>query len=115
MTEGQEKAIRRLRIHKDFTEMDNGNCVVNINDVKIALALIEQQDFKISSLKEEQQENAKLKNELKEKDKIIDLMAERVFLTEKEWKHMKKRRFLRKDFDLKKEIKNYFENKAKEV
>ena len=62
---------------------------------------------------EEQQENAELKNELKEKDKIIDLMAERVFLTEKEWKHMKKRRFLRKDFDLKKEIKNYFENKAK--
>lgn len=58
---------------------------------------------------------AELKNKLKEKDKIIDLMAERVFLTEKEWEHMKKRRFLRNDFDLKKEIKNYFENKAKEV
>lgn len=73
-------------------------------------------DRKEECLIEEQQENAELKNKLKEKDKIIDLMAERAVLTEEEWKEIKEKNIynvIQKDTH--KLIKQYFENKAKEV
>ena len=53
---------------------------------------------------------------LEEKDKIIDLMAERVLLTEEEWKEIKEKNIynvIKKDTH--KLIKQYFENKAKEL
>ena len=52
---------------------------------------------------EEQQENAELKNKLKEKDKIIDSMVE----------EFKEKTLMYTDFT--EEIKQYFENKSKEV
>ena len=67
-------------------------------------------------LKELKKENEELKNKLKEKDKIIDLMAERAVLTEEEWKEIKEKNIynvIQKDTH--KLIKQYFENKAKEV
>lgn len=73
-------------------------------------------DRKEECLIAEQQENAELKNKLKEKDKIIDLMAERAVLTEEEWKEIKEKNIynvIQKDTH--KLIKQYFENKAKEV
>ena len=54
-------------------------------------------------------------DELEQKDKIIDLMAERVLLTEEEWKEIKEKNIynvIKKDTH--KLIKQYFENKAKE-
>ena len=53
---------------------------------------------------EEQQENAELKNKLEEKDKIIDSMAE----------EFKEKTLMYTDFT-EEEIKQYFEDKAKEV
>ena len=53
---------------------------------------------------------------LEEKDKIIDLMAERVLLTEEEWEEIKEKNIynvIKKDTH--KLIKQYFENKAKEL
>lgn len=53
-------------------------------------------------------------DELEQKDKIIDLMAERVLLTEEEWKEIKEKNIynvIKKDTH--KLIKQYFENKAK--
>lgn len=53
---------------------------------------------------------------LEEKDKIIDLMAERVLLTEEEWEEIKEKiiyNVIKKDTH--KLIKQYFENKAKEL
>lgn len=53
---------------------------------------------------------------LEEKDKIIDLMAERVLLTEEEWEEIKEKNIynvIKKDAH--KLIKQYFENKAKEL
>lgn len=98
MNKEEKEAVEHLK------ETSKDRMIIPLDDeILIAVNLIEKL----------QKENAELKNELKEKDKIIDLIAERVFLTEKEWEHMKKRRFLRNDFDLKKEIKNYFENIAK--
>ena len=55
-------------------------------------------------------------DELEQKDKIIDLMAERVLLTEEEWKEIKEKNIynvIKKDTH--KLIKQYFENKAKEL
>lgn len=54
-------------------------------------------------------------DELEQKDKIIDLMVERVLLTEEEWKEIKEKNIynvIKKDTH--KLIKQYFENKAKE-
>lgn len=98
-------------------------------------------DRKEECLIAEQQENAELENELEQKDKrieqyqnmlvtndmlhviecenkdrIIDLMAERAVLTEEEWKEIKEKNIynvIQKDTH--KLIKQYFENKAKEV
>lgn len=53
---------------------------------------------------------------LEEKDKIIDLMTERVLLTEEEWEEIKEKiiyNVIKKDTH--KLIKQYFENKAKEL
>lgn len=54
--------------------------------------------------------------ESQEKNKIIDLMTERVLLTEEEWKEIQEKNIynvIKKDtHEL---IKRYFENKAKEV
>lgn len=55
-------------------------------------------------------------DELEQKDKIIDLMVERVLLTEEEWKEIKEKNIynvIKKDTH--KLIKQYFENKAKEL
>lgn len=72
---------------------------------------------------EEQQENAELENELKEKDKIIDLMAETIECNQHKNIDMtdfdevcKKLNCNKKCLFVKIEcIKQYFENKAKEV
>lgn len=53
---------------------------------------------------------------LEEKDKIIDLMAERVLLTEEEWEEIKEKNIYNViKQDTHKLIKQYFENKAKEL
>lgn len=60
------------------------------------------------------EEFSKLNKQLQNKDKIIDLMAERVLLTEEEWKEIKEKNIynvIKKDTH--KLIKQYFENKAK--
>ena len=61
-------------------------------------------------------ERDKLQKIVEQKDKIIDLMAERAVLTEEEWKEIKEKNIynvIQKDtHEL---IKQYFENKAKEV
>ena len=57
-----------------------------------------------------------MKEEVEQKDKIIDLMAERVLLTEEEWKEIKEKNIynvIKKDTH--KLIKQDFENKAKEL
>ena len=135
MTEeqAQAKAIFRLKEHKDFAGMDNGCCVINVKDLEIVLTLIEQQKEQINYLRrscdrkeecliEEQQENAELKNKLKEKDKIIELMTEYIdYIADEidderfcdENKYRKNIIFC--DEDCKECIKQYFENKAKEV
>lgn len=62
------------------------------------------------------EEFSKLNKQLQNKDKIIDLMAERVLLTEEEWKEIKEKNIynvIKKDTH--KLIKQYFENKAKEL
>jgi hypothetical protein len=67
--------------------------------IETVLSMLEEKDKKISG-----------------KDKIIDLMAERVLLTEEEWKEIKEKNIynvIKKDTH--KLIKQYFENKAREV
>ena len=59
-------------------------------------------------------ERDKLQKIVEQKDKIIDLMAERAVLTEEEWKEIKEKNIynvIQKDTH--KLIKQYFENKAK--
>ena len=61
-------------------------------------------------------ERDKFQKIVEQKDKIIDLMAERAVLTEEEWKEIKEKNIynvIQKDTH--KLIKQYFENKAKEV
>jgi hypothetical protein len=94
--EGWEKYCEE--INEEQTKMSNKNCEL---------------EFEVEKL---QKENEELKNKLKEKDKIIDLMAERAVLTEEEWKEIKEKNIynvIQKDTH--KLIKQYFENKAKEV
>ena len=118
MNEEEKKAIGVLKALNNLGKKCKIEKVpYNSKIKKIRISLLPEDygifEILLNLIEKLQKENAELKNELKEKDKIIDLIAERVFLTEKEWEHMKKRRFLRNDFDLKKEIKNYFENIAK--
>lgn len=61
-------------------------------------------------------ERDKLQKIVEQKDKIIDLMAERAVLTEEEWKEIKEKNIynvIQKDTH--KLIKQYFENKAKKI
>lgn len=88
---------------------------------------VERKDLEISSLKQVHDYDVQMIDDVKgkavelydrieEKDKIIDLMAERVVLTEEEWKEIKEKNIyniIQKDTH--KLIKQYFENKAKEV
>ena len=132
MTEEQKEAMKRLKMHKDFAGMDNGCCVVNAKDLEIVFTLIEQQKEQIDYLRrscgrkeniliEEQQENAELENKLKEKDKIINLMVNHIATSDS---------YLCQYLDITTKckyyagengntcdecIKQYFENKAKEV
>ena len=86
MTEEQEKAIDRLKIHTEFAGISNGCCIANTKDVKTILSMLE------------------------EKNKIIDLMSEQlaglaIFNIDKD------ETLLLND---KEEVKQYFENEAKE-
>lgn len=85
MTEEQEKAIDRLKIHTEFAGISNGCCIANTKDVKTILSMLE------------------------EKNKQIDLMSEQlaglaIFNIDKD------ETLLLND---KEEVKQYFENKAK--
>jgi hypothetical protein len=44
MTEEQEKAIDRLKIHTEFAGISNGCCIANTKDVKTILSMLEEQD-----------------------------------------------------------------------
>ena len=59
-----------------------------------------------------------MKEEIEQKDKVIKLMTKRVLITEKEIEEIQKKNIdnidaVKKDFF--EQIKQYFENKAKEV
>ena len=72
--------------------------------------------FQSKDIKEAVDYTFELNKEIELKDKIIDLMAERVLLTEEEWKEIKEKNIynvIKKDTH--KLIKQYFENKAKEI
>ena len=87
MTKEQEKAIDRLKIHTEFAGISNGCCIANTKDVKTILSMLE------------------------EKNKQIDLMSEQlaglaIFNIDKD------ETLILSD---KEEVKQYFENKAKEL
>lgn len=83
-----------------------------VNTLKVAvrqiLAFIE--NAKIKGVLDYAKENVKLKEELKKKDKIIDILAERAYLTEKEFEELKKTTNTNKN--LSNRIKQYFERKV---
>lgn len=73
-------------------------------------------EFQSKDIKKTVDYTFELNKEIELKDKIIDLMAERVLLTEEEWKEIKEKNIynvIKKDTH--KLIKQYFENKAKEI
>lgn len=73
-------------------------------------------EFQSKDIKKTVDYTFELNKEIELKDKIIDLMAERVLLTEEEWKEIKEKNIynvIKKDTH--KLIKQYFENKAIEV
>jgi hypothetical protein len=155
MTQEQEKAIYRLKVHKEYAGVNKDCCIVNVEDIETVLYMLEEKEYKIKQLGKGQQalmqsrkkwkyRYYKMKNKnkdlqksveqiyddyqdigkmafdysdkLEQKDKIIDLMAERVLLTEEEWKEIKEKNIynvIKKDTH--KLIKQYFENKAKEL
>ena len=87
MTKEQEEAIYRLKIHTEFAGIRNGCCIVNTEDVKTILAMLE------------------------EKNKQIDLMSEQfaglaIFNIDKD------ETLILSDRE---EVKQYFENKAKRI
>lgn len=84
MTKEQEKAIYRLNLGKNIP-ISSECCIVNVKDIETVLSMLEEQDKTISS-----------------KDKIIDLMAEKIYEEGIVW-------------DNKEEVKQYFENKVKET
>lgn len=76
MTKEQEKAIYRLNLGKN-TPISSECCIVNVKDIETVLSMLE------------------------EKEKIIDLMAEKIYEEGIVWNN-------------KEEVKQYFENKVKE-
>lgn len=85
----KEQAIEKIKwsIHiNELTKDINGsNTSINVEVLKTVLSMLEEKDKTISS-----------------KDKIIDLMAEKIYEEGIVW-------------DNKEEVKQYFENKAKEL
>lgn len=76
MTEEEEKAIYRLKLHSDFAGLDNDTCIVNQKDVKTVLNLIQKQQAEIEILKRDfeivDHECSRLEQEDIKKDKQIE-------------------------------------------
>lgn len=128
MTEEQEKAIDRLKIHTEFAGISNGCCIANTKDVKTILSMLEEKDKEIqfqkdinkTELNRHKNTEKSLKGIIKKQNRIIDLMAE--FLNKRSWREHQ----LKNDTcycckieygadDCKDCIKQYFENEAKEL
>ncbi len=135
----KEQAIKRL---KKMIQINNGvikearkngdifamqlTADLDIDSIAIetVLSMLEEKDKEIqfqndinkTELDRHNKAEKNLKGIIKKKNKIIDLMAERVLLTEEEWKEIKEKNIynvIKKDTH--KLIKQYFENKAKEL
>lgn len=129
----KEQAIERLKSKldndKEYLEQCNFSDLVNEvrldnKSIEIVLSMLEEKDKEIqfqndinkTELDRHNKAEKNLKGIIKKKNKIIDLMAERVLLTEEEWKEIKEKNIynvIKKDTH--KLIKQYFENKAKEL
>lgn len=102
MLEEKDKQIHKLKKHNDRLLKKLRNRVKEVKKLE-----------KYSLYKEE---FSRLNKQLLDKDKIIDLMTERVFLTEEEWKEIQGKKIYNViEKDISKQIKQYFENKAKEL
>ena len=119
----KEQAIEALKEHKRQIDKKYIN-TRNSKAIETVLSMLEEQDKEIqfqndinkTELDRHNKAEKNLKGIIKKKNKIIDLMAERVLLTEEEWKEIKEKNIynvIKKDTH--KLIKQYFENKAKEL
>lgn len=94
MTKEQGEVIYRLNLHKD-TPMTDGCCIVNAEDIKIVLSMLEEKDKQIDLMAEAM----RYYNGMQQKQEFcIDICEEKECNIEK----------------CKERIKQYFENKAKE-
>lgn len=135
----QEEAIKALKEHKE--EIDKKYLKARYSKaIEKVLSMLEEKDKQIHKLKKHndrllkklrnrvkevkklekyslyKEEFSRLNKQLLDKDKIIDLMTERVFLTEEEWKEIQGKKIYNViEKDISKQIKQYFENKAKEL
>lgn len=128
----KEQAIEKIKwsIHiRELTKNINGsNASINVEVLKTVLSILEEKDKQIDKLKKHnddllrklrnrvkdvkklqkyslyKKEFSRLNKQVQNKDKIIDLMAE----------EFKEKTLMYSDFT-KEEVKQYFENKAKEV
>lgn len=160
MTQEQEKAIYRLKVHKEYAGVNNDCCVVNVKDIETLLYMLEEKEYKIKQLGKGQQalmqsrkkwkyRYYKMKNKnkdlqksveqiyddyqdigkmafdysdkLEQKDKIIDLMANHIATSDSELCEYlditDKCKYYAGDNGKTCDscIKQYFENKAKEL
>lgn len=79
----KEEAIKRLNLHKDFAQVNNGCCIVNVKDIETVLSELEelQDDLKIheETSFEFQKENINLRKKLEnsiQKQVILDKIEE---------------------------------------
>ena len=79
MTTEQKEAIDRLNFHKDFAQIPNNCAIVNVDDIKILLNLIQEQEKEIEKYKKLYQkaldDAVVTAHDNMQKDKIIDELA----------------------------------------
>lgn len=87
MTTEQKEAIDRLNFHKDFAQIPNNCAIVNVDDIKILLNLIQEQEKELKRLDKEAQQYFEttikqvqtFDSQLQKKDKMIDLILDVFF------------------------------------
>lgn len=125
MTKEQEESLEKLKRQMLIGECEkNIGIPVFISDLKNVLSMLEeknkeiqfQKDINKTELDRHKNTEKSQKGIINKQNKIIDLMAERITLTEEEWKEIQEKNVYNAiEKDIRKQIKQYFANKAKEL
>ena len=106
----EQEVIKRLNFHKEYARLSSNRVVISETDLETVLSMLKENSAEIEQKNTELAEKSAEIEKKDKKDKIIDLMAERI-----EWLCKSNGILLDKEHDenfTQEDIKQYFERKV---